>query len=74
MVRDAGSRTRILNANIVDDQVHLIVATKIVITIKIRLIVQPYHACTQILHFLNHAIARHLILAFSMHLINFLGF
>ena len=42
MVRDAGSRARILNVNIVDDQVNLIVATKIVITIKIRLIVQPY--------------------------------
>jgi len=34
VVRDAGSRARILNVNIVDDQVHLIVATKIVITIN----------------------------------------
>ena len=31
-----------MNVNIVDDQVHLIVATKIVITINVRLIVQPY--------------------------------
>jgi len=42
VVRDAGSRARILNLNIVDNQVPLIVATKIMITIKIRLIVQPY--------------------------------
>lgn len=35
-------KARIYNVNIVDDQVYLIVTTKLVITIKIRLIVQPY--------------------------------
>ena len=31
-----------MNVNIADDHAHLIVAAKIVIAIKIRLIVQPY--------------------------------
>lgn len=35
-------KARIYNVNIVDDQVYLIVTTKLMITIKNRLIVQPY--------------------------------